>query len=162
MFGNKENSKNLTHLTNQKQALPQQKLTRYMGFFAVGYVLVSVLFMLLQTQFSLNPQIVTVVSILAGAYIAVSKFIKHQHRPLMSAEMNRLTFGSVAIVWLLTALYSLGLWFLLFDVASREVFLAMFDQQPTPLIIALLLMVVVTLIGARLGIWGFNRLLASK
>ena len=138
------------------------KMTQYVGFFAVSYVLASVIFMLIQTKLTLNPHLVTVLSILVAAYIAVLKFIKHHRRAMNSSDVNRLAFGSIASVWLLTAVYSLGLWFFLFDDASREVFKEMTIQQPMPLLSALMLMLVLTLVSARIGIWVFNRLLATK
>lgn len=138
------------------------KMTQYVGFFAVSYVLASVIFMLIQTKLTLNPHLVTVLSILVAAYIAVLKFIKHHRRAMNSSEVNRLAFGSIASVWLLTAVYLLGLWFFLFDDASREVLKEMTIQQPMPLLSALMLMLVLTLVSARIGIWVFNRLLAPK
>lgn len=118
--------------------------------------------MMIQTKIALSAQLVTVVSVLMGAFIAVHKFIKHQHRPLNRSEINRLTFGSVGGVWLLTMIYLIGLWFLIFDDVSREVLREMSMQQPLPLLGALVLILVLTLVSARLGIWLFNRLLASK
>lgn len=138
------------------------KLTQYVGFFVIGYVLATAIFMMIQTKFALSAQLVTVFSILVGAFIAVHKFIKHQHRALNRSEINRLTFGSVGGVWLLTAIYLFGLWFLLFDAVSREVLLEMSRQQPLPLLGALMLILVMTLVSARLGIWIFNQLLAPK
>ena len=63
------------------------------------------------------------------------------------------------VVWLLTGLYFLALWFLLFDDISREVLLAMAKQQPLPLLSALVMIVVLSLVSARISIWAFNRLL---
>jgi uncharacterized membrane protein len=143
-------------------AVKKISLIAYIGFFAVGFVLSSAVFMMLQTQVSLSSQLVTLLSIMVGAYIAVLKFIKHQRRTLSVSEMNRLTLGSVTAVWLLTAIYLLGLWVLLFDAISREVLLEMTAQQPLPLLSALILMLVMTAVSARLGIWVFNRLLAPK
>lgn len=144
------------------QQTPKIKLAQYVGFFAVGYVLASAVFMMIQTKVALSSQLVTVLSILVGAYIAIHKFIKHQRRTLNSSEMNRLTIGSVAVVWLLTAIYFLGLWLWLFDAIDREVLLEMTAQQPLPLLSALVMILVLTLITARLGIWAFNRLLTPK
>ena len=86
------------------------KMLLYIGFFAVGYMLASAIFMMVQTKFALNPQLVTVLSIMLGAYIAVNKFIKHQQRALHRDEINRLMFGGVIVVWLLTMVYFLGIW----------------------------------------------------
>ncbi|WP_201538814.1 ABZJ_00895 family protein [Psychrobacter frigidicola] len=150
--------------TSSKNSKPivAVKMTQYVGFFVVGYVLATAIFMMIQTKLTVNSQLVTVLSILIGAYIAVHKFIKHQRRGLDRSEMNRLTIGGVAVVWLLTAIYFIGIWFLLFDTIDREVLLEMTTQQPLPLLSALVMILVLTLISARLGIWGFNRLLAPK
>ncbi|OXL23386.1 ABZJ_00895 family protein [Psychrobacter sp. DAB_AL32B] len=139
--------------------ITQPKLTPYVGFFAVGYILASALFMIIQTKFPLNAQMVTVLSIIMGAYIAVQKFIKHQQRALDSSEINRLMFGGVAVVWLLTVVYFLGIWFFLFDAVSREVLLDMSMQQPLPLLSALIMILVLSLVSARISIWALNRLL---
>lgn len=161
-------SRTTTNLSkhNVQSSKPQQplktKLTQYVGFFTVGYVLASAVFMMIQTKLTLSSQLVTVLSILVGAYIAVHKFIKHQRRTLTNSEMNRLTIGSVGAVWLLTAIYFLGLWLLLFDAISREVLLEMTVQQPLPLLSALVMILVLTLVSTRLGVWAFNRLLAPK
>ena len=138
------------------------KLTPYMRFFAIGYILATSIFMIIQSKFAVSAQLVTVLSILVGAYIAVYKFTKHHHRALYASEINRLTIASVAIVWLLTAVYLVALWFLLFDAVSREVLVEMTKQQPLPLLGALMLIIVLTLVSARLGIWMFNRALAPK
>lgn len=147
---------------NNTQPRVATKLTQYVGFFAIGYILATSIFMMIQTKFALSSQLVTVFSILVGAYIAVHKFIKHQHRALNRSEINRLTLGSVGSVWLLTAVYIFALWFLLFDAVSREVLLDMTKQQPLPLLGAMVMILVLTLISARLGIWVFNRALAPK
>lgn len=147
---------------NDTKPMLATKLTQYVGFFAIGYILATSIFMMIQTKFSLSSQLVTVFSILVGAYIAVHKFIKHQHRALNRSEINRLTLGSVGSVWLLTAVYIFALWFLLFDAVSREVLLDMTKQQPLPLLGAMVMILVLTLISARLGIWVFNRALAPK
>lgn len=137
----------------------QPKLMLYIGFFAVGYMLASAVFMMIQTKFALNAQLVTVLSIVLGAYIAVHKFIKHQQRALDKDEINRLMFGGVIVVWLLTVVYFLGIWVFLFDAISREVLLEMSMQQPLPLISALIMILVLSLVSARLSIWAINRLL---
>ena len=135
------------------------KMLLYVGFFAVGYMLASAIFMMVQTKFALNPQLVTVLSIMLGAYIAVNKFVKHQQRALYRDEINRLMFGGVIVVWLLTMVYFLGIWLFLFDAISREVLLEMSIQQPLPLISALVMILVLSLVSARLSIWAINRLL---
>lgn len=137
----------------------QPKLMLYVGFFAVGYMLASAVFMMIQTKLALNAQLVTVLSIVLGAYIAVHKFIKHQQRALDRGEINRLMFGGVIVVWLLTMVYFLGIWVFLFDAISREVLLEMSIQQPLPLISALIMIVVLSLVSARISIWAINRLL---
>lgn len=138
------------------------KMAPYIGFFAVGYVLASSIFMMVQTKFALNSQLVTVVSIIVGAYIAVHKFIKHQQRALDKKEINRLMFGGVAVVWLLTMVYFLGIWFFLFDAVSREVLTEMAIQRPLPLLSALVMILVLSLVSARLSILLINRLLNPK
>ena len=137
----------------------QPKLMLYIGFFAVGYMLASAVFMMIQTKLALNAQLVTVLSIVLGAYIAVHKFIKHQQRALDRGEINRLMFGGVIVVWLLTTVYFLGIWVFLFDAISREVLLEMSMQQPLPLISALIMILVLSLVSARISIWAINRLL---
>ncbi len=139
--------------------LNQPKMMLYVGFFAVGYMLASALFMMIQTKFALNPQLVTVLSIILGAYIAVHKFVKHQQRALYRDEIKRLMFGGVIVVWLLTMVYFLGIWVFLFDAISREVLLEMSRQQPLPLISALVMILVLSLVSARISIWAINRLL---
>ena len=140
-------------------ATNQPKIMLYVGFFAVGYMLASAVFMMIQTKFALNPQLVTVLSIILGAYIAVHKFVKHQQRALYRDEIKRLMFGGVIVVWLLTMVYFLGIWVFLFDAISREVLLEMSIQQPLPLISALVMILVLSLISARISIWAINRLL---
>ena len=137
----------------------QPKLMFYVGFFAVGYILASAVFMMIQTKLALNAQLVTVLSIVLGAYIAVHKFIKHQQRALDRGEINRLMFGGVIVVWLLTTVYFLGIWVFLFDAISREVLLEMSMQQPLPLISALIMILLLSLVSARISIWAINRLL---
>lgn len=137
----------------------QPKIMLYVGFFAVGYMLASAIFMMIQTKFALNPQLVTVLSIVLGAYIAVHKFVKHHQRALYRDEINRLMFGGVIVVWLLTMVYFLGIWVFLFDAISREVLLEMSMQQPLPLISALVMILVLSLVSARISIWAINRLL---
>jgi hypothetical protein len=135
------------------------KLAPYVGFFTIGFILASTIAILIQSKFMLNSYLVMVLSVLLGTYIAVHKFIKHQHRALNNNEINRLTFASIGIVWLLAAVYLLGLWLWLFDAISREVLLEMIAEQPFPLLGALVMMIVITLVSARLGFWLFNRLL---
>lgn len=137
-------------------------LSQYVGFFAIGYLLTSVIFMIVQLQFALNPQLVTIISVFFGAYIAVHKFIKHQQRALSVSEMNRLTIGGTVVIWLLTALYFISLWLWLFDEANRAVFIEMSRQQPWPLVAALVMILVVTLVSARISILIVNRLLDPK
>lgn len=138
------------------------KLAQYLGFFMVGYILASALLMLLQTQIALNPQLVTLLSILVGAFIAVHKFIKHYSRALRKAEMVRLAIGGTGIVWLLNALYFFTIWLWLFDEANRQVFIEMSLQQPLSLLFALIAIVLLTFVSAGIGIWLFNRLLSPK
>ena len=140
-------------------ATNQPKMMLYVGFFAVGYMLASAVFMMIQTKFALNPQLVTVLSIILGAYIAVHKFVKHQQRALYRDEIKRLMFGGVIVVWLLTMVYFLGIWVFLFDAISREVLLEMSMQQPLPLISALVMILVLSLVSARISIWAINHLL---
>ena len=153
---------------SDRSALPknhesaQSQLAQYVGFFAVGYILASAIFMMIQTKLALNSQLVTVLSIIIGAYIAVSKFIKHQQRALSKSEINRLMFGGVAVVWLLTAIYFLGIWFFLFDAVNREVLIEMAMQQPLPLISAIVMILVLTFISARISILALNHLLNPK
>ena len=138
------------------------KLTQYIGFFMVGYVLASALFMIIQSQIVINPQLVTLLSILVGAYIAVHKFIKHQRRALRKDEINKLALSGIAIVWLLTSLYFLAIWLWLFDKANRQVFIEMTLQQPLPLFLSLIAIMLLSFLCARVGIWLFNRLLAKS
>ncbi len=143
-------------------ATPPVKLTQYIGFFMVGYILASALLMLIQTQIALNPQLVTLIAILVGAFIAVQKFIKHQGRALHKQEINKLALSGTAIVWLLTALYFLAIWLWLFDSANRQVFIEMTLQQPWPLLVSFVAIVLLTFISARVSLWLFNRLLTPK
>jgi hypothetical protein len=153
-------SRQTTNLNKPRTLAPTQpKLAQYIGFFAIGYTLASAIFMMIQTKLALNSQLVMVVSIIIGAYIAVSKFIKHQQRALAKNEINTLMFGGVAIVWLLTAIYFLAIWFWLFDVISREVLLEMAMARPLPLLSSLVTMLVFTLVSARISLWAINRLL---
>lgn len=156
---NKSKAKANTILNPQ---LATTALRLYVGFFALGFIIASALFMIIQSKFTLNSQLITGLSIIMGAYVAVYKFIKHQQRALTPKEINRLTLSSSTIIWLLAALYFLSLWLLVFDTASREVLLDMTRQQPMPLLLALAMMVVFTLIITRLSLWGINRLLAPK
>ncbi len=147
---------------NHVEQTQKISLMQYVGFFAIGYVLASALFIMIQTQVMLNPQLVTTLSVLTGSYISVYKFVKHQRRALNSSEINRLTIVSISVVWLLTAIYFLGLWVFLFDRISREVLIDMVAVQPLPLLGATVMMVTITLVSARIGIWIFNRLLTPK
>lgn len=137
-------------------------LASYVGFFAIGYVLASALFMLVQTQLALSPQLVTVLSIVIGAYIAVYKFIKHHKRALSRREINRVSIGGVITVWLLTASYFLGLWLWVLDSISRELLIETATYQPWPLLGALVMMLLLSGISARVAVWAINRLLAPK
>ena len=138
------------------------KITPYVGFFAIGFILANTIAILIQSQLALNSYVVMVLSVLLGAYVAVYKFTKHQRRPMTIKEGNRLTFASVAVVWLLSAGYLLGLWLWLFDAIDREVLLEMSAEQPLPLLSALMMMIIVTVVSARIGILAFNRLLLPK
>ncbi|WP_350657425.1 ABZJ_00895 family protein [Psychrobacter sp. S1-30-MNA-CIBAN-0213] len=158
----KSNTQSGRNGLSQNSKSTQPKMAQYIGFFAIGYIITSTIFMMIQTQVALNSQLVTVLSIMVGAYIAVNKFIKHQQRALDRDEINRLMFGGVGVVWLLTAIYFLGIWFLLFDAVSREVLLEMTMQQPLPLLSALVMILVLTFISARISILLLNRLLDPK
>lgn len=157
----KRKAQSKSQLKNIGQPL-KTGLMHYVGFFTVGYIIASAVFMMIQTKIALNPQLVTVLSIVVGAYIAVYKFVKHQQRSLSSSEINRLTVGSTGAVWLLTVIYFLAIWLWLFDAANREVLLEMSMQQPMPLVSALLIILLLTLISARLSIWALNSLLNPK
>ncbi|WP_367108427.1 ABZJ_00895 family protein [uncultured Psychrobacter sp.] len=137
-------------------------ILQYVGFFAVGYLLASAIFMIVQLKFPLNPYLVTIIAVFVGAYIGVLKFTKHQQRALTISEINRLTFGGTGAVWTITAIYFLAVWLWLFDAANRAVFMEMTMQQPLPLIAALVMILVVTLVGARISILIVNRLLDPK
>ncbi len=153
-------SRQTTNLSKPRTLTSSQpKLAQYIGFFAIGYILASAIFMMIQTKIALNSQLVMVVSIIVGAYIAVSKFIKHQQRALAKNEINRLMFGGVAVVWLLTVLYFLAIWFWLFDAVSREVLLEMSMARPLPLLSSLVLMLVFTLVSTRISLWAINHFL---
>ena len=152
-------SKSSVSTTDKTQGV---HLARYVGFFTLGYVLASTLFMLIQSKFALNAQLVVVISVLIGSFVAVHKFIKHQRRALNRSEANRLSVASVVVVWLLTALFFAALWLWLFDSANRAVFMETVKLQSAPLLSALVLMIVLTLVSARLGILLFNRSLAPK
>lgn len=134
-------------------------LAPYIGYFGIGYVLASAIMMLVQSKIVLNPQLVTALSIFIGAYIAVHKFIKHQKRALSRPESNLLTLGGAGVVWLLSLIYFLALWFWVFDTASRETLIEMATLQPMPLLFAAIIMIVLTLVTARLSIWVLNLLL---
>ena len=149
-----------TNLHKPQTLAPMQpKLAQYIGFFAIGYTLASALFMMIQTQFALNSQLVMALSIVVGAYIAIRKFIKHQQRALNPSEINRLMFGGVVVVWILTIIYFLAIWFWLFDTVSREVLSEMGMARPLPLLSSLVMMLVFTLVSARISLWAINRLL---
>ena len=158
----KSNRHRAHHNLPHSHSATQPKMAAYIGFFAIGYTLASAIFMMIQTQMALNSQLVTVLSIIIGAYIAVYKFVKHQQRALNSNELNRLMLGGVAVVWLLTVLYFLGIWFWLFDAVSREVLFEMATQRPLPLLSSLIMIMILTLVSARISIWLCNRLLNPK
>ncbi|MEC5211289.1 hypothetical protein RCH20_002372 [Psychrobacter sp. PL15] len=147
---------------NHSGQLEKTRLVQYVGFFAIGYVLSSAVFMMIQSKVTISSQLVTVLSVLIGAYIAVNKFIKHHQRALTTSEINRLTVGSIGAVWLATIIYFFSLWLLLFDAIDREVLIEMTAQQPLPLLSALVMILLLTLVSARIGVWVFNRLLAPK
>ena len=144
------------------QQLASTALTLYVGFFALGFIIASALFMMIQSKITLNSQLITGLSIVMGAYVAIYKFVKHQQRALTAKEINRLTVRSTAIIWLLAALYFLCLWLLVFDAVSREVLIDMTRQQPMPLLFALAMIIVFTLLVTRLSLWAINHLLAPK
>lgn len=147
-------------MPNQQSA--STALTLYVGFFALGFIIASVLFMMIQSKFAINSQLITGLSIVIAAYVTVYKFVKHQQRALTAKEINRLTVRSTAIVWLLAVLYFLCLWLLVFDVVSREVLIDMMRQQPMPLLLALAMIIIFTLLITRLSLWAINHLLAPK
>ena len=147
-------------MPNQQSA--STALTLYVGFFALGFIIASVLFMMIQSKFAINSQLITGLSIVIAAYVTVYKFVKHQQRALTAKEINRLTVRSTAIVWLLAVLYFLCLWLLVFDVVSREVLIDMTRQQPMPLLLALAMIIIFTLLITRLSLWAINHLLAPK
>ncbi|MEN6671256.1 ABZJ_00895 family protein [Psychrobacter sp. B38] len=159
-------SKSKAHVSHnglaQNPPLAWASLAQYVGFFTVGFVLASAIFMIIQTQIALNAQLVMVLSIIVGAYIAVHKFIKHQQRAMGRGEINRLVIGGVAAVWVLTVIYFLAIWFWLFDAVSREVLIEMTQQQPLPLLSSFIMILVLTLVSARISIWALNRLLDPK
>ena len=95
-----------------------------------------------------------------AAYITVRKFVRHQQRALMRIEVLRLTFGAVIAVWILSALYFLSLWFLVFDAISREVLQEAFAARPWALLQGLLLMIGMCTLMTWLGLVSFSRLLA--
>lgn len=159
---NKPKARSDHHGLPQNHLSARPKMAPYIGFFAIGYVLASAIFMMIQTKVALNSSLVTGISIIVGAYIAVHKFIKHQQCALDRGESNRLVFGGVTVVWLLTVIYFMGIWFWLFDAVSREVLLEMTKQQPLPLLSSLVMVLVLTLVTARISIWALNRLLDPK
>ena len=151
-----------TTLSKSQTLTPTKpKLAQYIGFFAVGYILTSTIFMIIQSKVPLNSQLVMAVSIFIGAYTAVSKFIKHQQRALTKSEINTLMVGGVAVVWLLTIIYFVVIWFWVFDMVSREVLLEMAMAKPLPLLSSFVLMLVFTVVSARLSLWAITRLLNS-
>lgn len=154
---NKSKAKNMPN-----QQLASTALTLYVGFFALGFIIASALFMMIQSKITLNSQLITGLSIVIAAYVAIYKFVKHQQRALTAKEINRLTVRSTAIIWLLAALYFLCLWLLVFDAVSREVLIDMTRQQPMPLLFALAMIIVFTLLVTRLSLWAINHLLAPK
>ncbi|WLP95004.1 ABZJ_00895 family protein [Psychrobacter sp. M13] len=154
---NKLKAKNMPN-----QQLASTALTLYVGFFALGFIIASALFMMIQSKITLNSQLITGLSIVIAAYVAIYKFVKHQQRALTAKEINRLTVRSTAIIWLLAALYFLCLWLLVFDAVSREVLIDMTRQQPMPLLFALAMIIVFTLLVTRLSLWAINHLLAPK
>ncbi|MEO1851398.1 MAG: hypothetical protein ABGX74_04780, partial [Psychrobacter sp.] len=61
-------SRQTTNLSKPRTlASSQPKLAQYIGFFAIGYILASAIFMMIQTKIALNSQLVMVVSIIVGA-----------------------------------------------------------------------------------------------
>ncbi|WP_169392103.1 MULTISPECIES: ABZJ_00895 family protein [Psychrobacter] len=134
----------------------------FVVYFAIGFVLASAIFMLIQSKVALNSFVVIVISVLVAAFIATFKFTKQQKRSMITSEMNRLALSGTLLVWVLTAIYFLAIWLWLLDDISREVLMDMTQAQPMPLVIALVMMLMVTAISARLGLWAFNRLIATK
>jgi len=134
----------------------------FVVYFAIGFVLASAIFMLIQSKVALNSFVVIVISVLVAAFIATFKFAKQQKRSMITSEMNRLALSGTLLVWVLTAIYFLAIWLWLLDDISREVLMDMAQAQPMPLVIALVMMLMVTAISARLGLWAFNRLIATK
>jgi len=134
----------------------------FVVYFAIGFVLASAIFMLIQSKVALNSFVVIVISVLVAAFIATFKFTKQQKRSMITSEMNRLALSGTLLVWVLTAIYFLAIWLWLLDDISREVLMDMTQAQPMPLVIALVMMLMVTAISARLGLWAFNRLMATK
>lgn len=134
----------------------------FVVYFAIGFVLASAIFMLIQSKVALNSFVVIVISVLVAAFIATFKFTKQQQRSMITSEMNRLALSGTLLVWVLTAIYFLAIWLWLLDDISREVLMDMTQAQPMPLVIALVMMFIVTAISARLGLWAFNRLMATK
>ncbi|GAA0309806.1 ABZJ_00895 family protein [Psychrobacter aestuarii] len=137
-------------------------LRYYVGIFSIGYILVSTLCMLLQQYLPISLYMVMLLTIGIAAYIAVRKFVRQQRRALTRAEVLRLTVGAVVAVWLLSALYFLGLWFLIFDAANREVLQEAFAARPWALVQALMMMIGLCTLMTWIGLVSFNRLLAPK
>ena len=140
--------------------LPAPNLRYYVGIFSIGYILVSTLCMLLQRYLPISTYMVMLLTIGIAAYITVRKFVRHQQRALMRIEVLRLTFGAVIAVWILSALYFLSLWFLVFDAISREVLQEAFAARPWALLQGLLLMIGMCTLMTWLGLVSFSRLLA--
>lgn len=150
---------NESHLKAAAIPVHRVKLTLYVGFFTLGFIIASAILMMIQSKFTLNSQLVTALSIAVGAYTAVYKFIKHRGRAFDKKEITRLALNSNVILWLLTALYFLALWLFVFDAASRDVLMEMTRQQPMPLLLAIAMMIILTLLVAFFSIWLFNLLL---
>lgn len=162
---NPDNQKNLKNSTKLHKNLPQSPaspIAPFVIYFGIGFVLASAIFMLIQTKIALNSLVVTVISVIIAAFIATFKFTKQQKRSMTTKEMNRLAISGTLLVWVLTAIYFLAVWLWLLDDISREVLLEMAQAQPMPLIVAFVMMLIVTAISARLGLWAFNRLLSVK
>ena len=145
-------------------ALPTHapNLRYYVGIFSIGYILISTLCMLLQQYLPISAYMVMLLTIGIAAYITVRKFVRHQQRALSRLEVLRLTIGAVVAVWVLSALYFLGLWFWLFDAVSREVLQEAFVARPWSLVQGLMLMIGMCTLMTWIGLVSFNRVLAPK
>lgn len=157
-----KNLKNSTPINNKPPRNVASPIAPFVIYFGIGFVLASAIFMLIQSKIALNSMVVTVISVIVAAFIATFKFTKQQKRSMTSNEMNRLAISGTLLVWGLTAIYLLAVWFWLLDDISREVLIDMTRAQPMPLIVAFVVMIMVTAISARLGLWAFNRLLSTK